>query len=114
MLLSKKEKMLIFKTTLRFIGFALLGIFLLMSFSALIAFLNGRDGSLYPLLISAGITLVVAIACVLSTKPNRRIDLKTGFSIVTGCWVAACLFGALPFVLYGHEFTFVNALFESV
>lgn len=114
MLLSKKEKMLIFKTTLRFIGFALLGIFLLMSFSALIAFLNGRDGSLYPLLISAGITLVVALACVLGTKPYHRIDLKTGFSIVTGCWVAACFFGALPFVLYGHEFTFVNALFESV
>lgn len=114
MLLSKKEKMLIFKTTLRFIGFALLGIFLLMSFSALIAFLNGRDGSLYPLLISAGITLVIALACVLGTKPNRRIDLKTGFSIVTGCWVAACFFGALPFVMYGHEFTFVNALFESV
>lgn len=114
MLLSKKEKMLIFKTTLRFIGFALLGIFLLMSFSALIAFLNGRDGSLYPLLISAGITLVIALACVWGTKPNRRIDLKTGFSIVTGCWVAACFFGALPFVMYGHEFTFVNALFESV
>ena len=108
------QEMLIFKTTIRFIGFALLGIFLLMVFSAAIAFFNRHDGSLYPLLISAGITLAVALGCVLLTKPNRRIDLKTGFSIVTGCWVAACFFGALPFVLYGHEFSFVNALFESV
>jgi trk system potassium uptake protein TrkH len=104
----------ILKTTIRFIGFALLGIFVLMVFSVLIAFLDHQDASLYPLLISAGITLVVALACVLLTKPNRRIDLKTGFSIITGCWVAACFFGALPFVLYGHEFNFVNAFFESV
>jgi len=106
--------MLIFKTTIRFIGFTLLGIFLLMLSSALIAFLDHHDGSLYSLLISAGITLAVALCCVLLTKPNRKIDLKTGFSIVTGCWLAACSFGALPFVLYGHEFSFVNAIFESV
>ena len=102
------------KTTIRFIGFALLGIVLLMLFAAAIAFYNRHDGSLYPILISSGITLSVALCCVLFTKPNRRIDLKTGFSIVTGCWVAACVFGALPFVLYGHEFTVVNAFFESV
>ena len=106
--------MSIFKTTLRFIGFALLGIFLLMAFSCLIAFWDHRDGSFYPLLISSGITLVAALGCVLFTKPNHWIDLKTGFSIVTGCWVAACFFGALPFVFYGHEFNFVNAFFESV
>jgi len=28
--------------------------------------------------------------------------------------VSACFFGALPFMLYGHEFSFVNAIFESV
>ena len=106
--------MLVLKTTIRFIGFALLGIFFLMMLSALVAFLDHHDSSLYSLLISAGITVVVALCCVLLTKPNRRIDLTTGFSIVTGCWVAACFFGALPFVLYGHEFTFVNAFFESV
>ena len=106
--------MSIFKTTIRFIGFALLGIFVLMVLSIVFSLLNHQDASFYPLLISSGITLAAALICVLCTKPNRRIDLKTGFSIVTGCWVAACFFGALPFVLYGHEFTFVNAFFESV
>ena len=107
-------RMSIFKITIRFIGFTLLSIFTLLVFSAVIAFMDHRDSSLVPLLISAGITLVFGLGCVLLTKPQRRIDLKAGYFIVTGCWFAACLFGALPFVLYGHEFSFVNALFESV
>ncbi len=104
----------ILKGTIRFIGFTLLGLFVLMMFSALAAYLDHHDGSLYALLISAGITLLAGLAGVLFTKPIQKIDLKMGFFIVTGCWVAACLLGAVPFVLYGHEFTFVNALFESV
>lgn len=95
-------------------GFTLIGLFLLMVFSAVIAFLDHHDSSFYPLLISAGITLMAGLGGVLFTKPQRRIELKTGYFIVTGCWVAACLLGALPFLLYGHEFSFINALFESV
>lgn len=106
--------MITLKSTIRFIGFTLLGLFVLMMFSALMAYLDHRDGSLWALLISSGITLAVGLGCVLTTRPIQKIDLKTGFFIVTGCWVVACSFGALPFVLYGHEFTFVNALFESV
>lgn len=104
----------VLKSTIRVIGFTLLGLFVLMMFAALIAYLDHHDGSLHALLISSGITLAAGLGGVLGTKPIQRIDLKTGFFIVTGCWVAACSFGAVPFVLYGHEFTFVNALFESV
>ena len=106
--------MLHLKTTIRFIGFTLLGLFLLMVVSTVIAFLDHQDNSFYPLLISSGITLAFGLGCVLSTKPQQRIELKTGYYIVTGCWVVACFFGALPFLLYGHEFSFVNAMFESV
>lgn len=111
---KRKRTMSIFKSTLRFIGFTLLGLFVLMMFSALMAYLDHCDGSLNALLISSGITLAAGLCGVLFTKANQNINLKTGFFIVSGCWVAACLFGAVPFVLYGHEFTFVNALFESV
>ena len=104
----------IFKITIRFVGFTLLGLFLLIAFSALIAFVDHRDASLFPLLISSGVTLAAGLACLLSTKARQRIDRRAGYFIVTFCWLAACLFGALPFVLYGREFTFVNALFESV
>lgn len=111
---NKKLGMGILRSTIRFIGFTLLGLFVLMLFSALSAYLDHRDGSLTAFLVSSGITLAAGLGGVLFTKPIQRIDLKTGFFIVTGCWVAACLFGAVPFLLYGHEFNFVNALFESV
>ena len=109
-----KSYMNIIKTTIRFIGFTLLSLFALMMLSAGIAFLDHRDGSLTALLVSSMITLTIGLSAVLSTKAVRRIDLKTGFFIVTGCWVAACFFGAMPFLFYGHEFSFVNAVFESV
>ena len=106
--------MSIFKITIRFIGFTLLGLFSLLMLSAVIAFIDHHDASFYPLLISAGITLLAGLGGVLFTRSGQQIELRAGYFIVTGCWVAACLFGALPFVLYGHEFSFVNALFESV
>ena len=100
--------------TFRFIGFALLGVVIMMMISALVAFLNHMDSSLWPLLISAGITLAVSVICLVATKPSQSVGIKDGYFIVTGCWVMSCLFGALPFVFYGNEFNFVNALFETV
>lgn len=101
-------------TTIRFIGFSLLALFVLMVASTVVAVFNQMDRSFMPLLISAGITLAGGLACVLSTKPSRKINIINGYFIIIGCWVFACLFGSLPFVLYGHEFGLVNAWFESV
>lgn len=90
-----------------------MGLFSLLVLSAAIAFVDHQDASFYPLLISSGITLAAALGCILFTNAKQRIDLKAGYFIVTGCWVAACLFGALPFFLYGHEFNFVNSLLRA-
>ena len=105
--------MAIFKTTIRFIGFTLLSVFILLSLSVLVAFINRSDGSFYPLLNSSGITLVAGLSCVLFTKPQKKIDPGAGHFIVTGCWLAACFFGALPFALYKHEFSVVNAFLRA-
>lgn len=91
-----------------------MGIFTLIMVSALVAYLDHRDSSLQPMLISAGITLVFGLACIIFTKPHQQINIVDGYYIVTGCWTASCLFGALPFFLYGQEFNLVNSLFESV
>lgn len=101
-------------TTIRFIGFSLIGLFLLILVSAVVSFFNNIDDSFYSLLISAGITLAFGLTFILSTKATHKINIINGYDIVTGCWVASCLFGALPFLIYGHEFGVVNALFESV
>lgn len=111
---SNFGKMDIFKATVRYIGFVLIGNAAMLLLSTLVAYLNDKDPSMFPLLISTGVVLAVGLVCLLLTKANQRLDLKKGYFIVTGCWVSACCFGSLPFYLYGHEFNFVNALFESV
>ena len=100
--------------TIRYTGFALLGVSLLMFLAAFIAFKNDRDDSFTPLLFSAMSTILCGIFAIIGTQPQDNITIEDGYRIVTGCWIAACSVGALPFLMYGGEFTIVNAFFESV
>ena len=101
-------------TTLRYAGFSLTGIALLMFVSAFIAYRNRQDDSLTPLLFAAMVTFLSGFFAIIATKPRGRMGVEEGFCIVTGCWIAACAFGAIPFLMFGGEFTPVNAFFESV
>ena len=101
-------------TTIRFIGFSLMSLFILMIVSIVVSIINHFDPGFYPLLISAGLTLVSGLSCISSTKAAKNITILNGYWIVTGCWVVCCLFGALPFAFYGNEFGLINAWFESV
>lgn len=101
-------------TTIRYAGFSLIGVAVLMFISAFIAFRNGMDDSFNPLVFSGMVALLSGFFAIITTKPQEKMTVEDGFRIVTGCWVAACVFGALPFLLFGGEFTVVNAFFESV
>ena len=101
-------------TTIRYAGFSLLGVALLMFLSAFISYMNGIDDSFDPLVFSAMVTFLSGFFAIIATKPQENMNVEEGFCIVTGCWIAACSFGALPYLMYGGEFTFVNAFFESV
>ena len=92
----------------------MIGVALLMFISAFIAFRNGMDDSFNPLVFSGMVSLLSGFFAIITTKPQEKMTVEDGFRIVTGCWVAACVFGALPFLIYGGEFTVVNAFFESV
>lgn len=72
------------------------------------------DDSFNPLVFSGMVSLLSGFFAIITTKPQEKMTVEDGFRIVTGCWVAACVFGALPFLIYGGEFTVVNAFFESV
>ena len=100
--------------TIRYAGFSLMGVSLLMFLSTFIAYLNGTDDSFDPLLFSAMASLLCGFFAIISTKPQEDMSVEEGYCIVTGCWIAACSFGAIPFLMYGGEFTFINAFFESV
>lgn len=101
-------------TTIRYAGFSLIGVALLMFVSAFIAFKNDMDDSFDPLFFSGIVSLLSGSFAIIKTKPQENMSVEEGYRIVTGCWVAACIFGALPFLIYGGEFTVVNAFFESV
>ena len=96
-------------------GVSLLIVAALMAVSGFIAWGTPGDESRAPLLLSAFLTGVTGIYPILFVKTDRhRLTFQEGNSIVVGAWTLACLFGMLPFFFFGHEFTLVNALFESV
>jgi trk system potassium uptake protein TrkH len=101
-------------TTIRYAGFSLIGVALLMFISAFIAFRNDMDDSFNPLVFSGMAALLSGVFAIIGTKPQEKMTVEDGFRIVTGCWIAACIFGAIPYLLFGKEFTVVNAFFESV
>ena len=85
-----------------------------MYLAAFIAFRNNSDDSLNPLLFSAMAATLCGFVAIIRTKPQENMGVEDGYRIVTGCWIAACVFGAIPYLIFGGEFTVVNAFFESV
>ena len=101
-------------TTIRYTGFSLIGVALLMFLSAYISFKNNMDDGFDPLVFSGMAALLSGVFAIIITKPQENMSIEDGCCIVTGCWIAACIFGAMPFMIYGGEFTVINAFFESV
>ncbi|GAB4389883.1 MAG: TrkH family potassium uptake protein [Thermodesulfovibrionales bacterium] len=75
---------------------------------------GGRD--LLSLAASAGATLVAGGALSAITRGSRRDEIKHRdvFGVVTFAWLAASLFGALPFALSGSVELFTDAYFEAM
>ena len=99
---------------IRHCGISLLIISALILLSALIALFEPADNSFWPLAFSFLAAFGCGFAAVRYTRPIDYIYVKEGYVIVLASWITAWLFGALPYLIYGGEFTFVNSLFESM
>lgn len=97
-----------------YVGKALFVNALFMFFSVLVSLFYGMDSGFTPLLISAVITFVVGVFPMIFVKNSQPQSLKEGFLIIVLSWLLSFVFGMLPYVLYGGEFTVMNAWFESV
>ncbi len=98
-----------------YIGISLLLVSGLMTVSGIIACNTPGDESMLSLLFSALLTGVVGLFPIIFVrKGDHKLNFREGNTVVVGAWLCACLFGMLPFLFYGREFTFINALFESV
>jgi trk system potassium uptake protein TrkH len=85
-----------------------------MLLSAGISWLNGMDSSFYPLLLAALLTMLLGAFPLIFVEKKVQLSNKEGFCIVVGSWLVACIVGTFPYLIWGGEFTLVNALFESV
>ncbi len=99
---------------LRYSGLVMLFAALFMAVSAVVSFLNGMDSSFYPLVMSALLTALLGSFPMLFVPKIEQISNKEGFCIVVGSWIMACVVGMFPYLMWGGEFTLVNAWFESV
>lgn len=99
---------------LRYIGTVMLCVSAFMAVSACISFANSVDTGFYPLLLSSLLTLLLGGFPMLFVQKAQSITNKEGFTIVVGSWVLACVVGMFPYLIWGGEFSLVNAWFESV
>lgn len=96
------------------IGLALLVDAGFMLLSAAVAAYYKFDSSFSPLLLSGMLTLMVALLPIIFVgKGQNRITTSEGLLILFLAWLLSCVFGVMPYALYGGEFSLENAWFES-
>jgi trk system potassium uptake protein len=98
----------------RNIGIALVFNACFMFFGAFTSMIYDFDSAFSPLLLSGIITMTVGLFPLIFVRNESDIDIKEGFTIIVFSWVLSCLFGMLPYLLWGGEFSLVNAWYESV
>lgn len=96
------------------VGKALLVSALFMFLSIGVSVFNGMDAAFTPLTISFVITLLVGAFPFIFIRNTPAMTLNDGYLTIVLSWLLSFIFGMLPYVLYGGEFTLINAWFESV
>ena len=97
----------------RYMGFILLLNALGLLVSALVSLVY-QDEALTLLLYSAMVAGIFGIFPMIFVPSPKQISNNEGLIILVGSWLLSCLLGMLPYLLWGGEFTFTNAWFESV
>ena len=103
-----------FSVVIRYIGIVLLVLAAFMLVSAGISYTNNVDSAYSPLVMSSLLTLLMGCFPMIFVPRTDRISQKEGYCIVVGAWIVSSIVGMFPYLMWGGEFSFVNALFESV
>lgn len=96
------------------IGKALLINALFMFIAIVVSVINDFDSAFTPLVISFLVTLITGFFPFIFVKEKPSTSLQSGFLTIVLSWLLSFIFGMLPYVLWGGEFTLMNAWFESV
>ena len=96
------------------VGKALLVNALFMFISMLVSIAYGFDEAFTPLTISFIATFITGAFPFIFVRDIPQMKLTEGYVTILLAWLLSFMFGMLPYVLYGGEFTLMNAWFESV
>ena len=102
------------KTISANVGKALLVNALFMLLSIIVSICDGLDEAFAPLVISFLITTIVGSFPLIFVSRSNESSVKGGYVTMVIAWLMSFIVGMLPYALYGGEFTFINAWFESV
>lgn len=103
-----------YSVVIRYIGMVLLVLAAFMLVSAGISYVSGVDSAYSPLIMSSLLTLLLGGFPLIFVPRSDRISQKEAYCIVVGAWIVASIVGMFPYLMWGGEFTPINAWFESV
>lgn len=98
---------------IKYIGYVLLFNAVFLYASALISFIL-KETSFVPLFYSGLVCTILGLFPLIFTEKIDEIRFSEGLAISVSGWFMTCFVGMLPYLMWGGEFTFVNAFFESV
>ena len=98
---------------IKYVGYVLLFNAVFLYISALVSFFL-NEPSLVPLFYSGLVCTILGLFPLIFTEKIDEVRFSEGLAISVIGWFATCIVGMLPYVMWGGEFTFVNAFFESV
>ena len=98
---------------IKYVGYVLLFNAVFLYVSALISFLF-NESSFVPLFYSGMVCTILGLFPLIFTERIDEIRFSEGLAISVTGWFITCVVGMLPYVMWGGEFTFANAFFESV
>jgi trk system potassium uptake protein TrkH len=87
---------------------------LFMLVAAGLSFFDGVTSDTWSLLISAGITCAIGGTPVVAFPREKNVSTKESYCIVVGAWLASCVVGMLPYLLWDAPFNLTAAWYESV
>jgi len=102
-----------FSVVIRYLGLIIAIVGLAMLAPVFISIVN-REPYVPALTVIAAMTTVLGALLFLAVRVKETIGYREGFAMVTFGWVAATIFGALPFWMTGAIPVFADAFFESM
>ncbi len=98
----------------RNVGIALVLNAAFMFLSVIVSLCYEMDDAFSPLFLSGVITLASGAFPLVFVREVGTVTLKEGFFTIVLTWLLVCVFGSLPYILWGGDFSVIDAWFESV